>query len=141
MGRYWNTSTGREGKFGFGYQSSTDPEDYFGMTPISVTYGGADEDKVKQKVDELYDKANVPKEERIYKLKGGNNNDEYGDVYQRYHKYFFEPRENGRYAGANGVSEGEVFAEAHLCSARLWLGLTILTDLADDGYCEVDAEM
>lgn len=141
MGRYYNTSTGRGGKFGFGCQSSTDPEDYFKMTPVSITYGGADEKVVKKKVNEIYDKANVPKEERIYKLKGGNNDSEYEDVYQKYHKYFFEPRENGGFAGDNGITEGEVFNEAHLYSARLWLGLTILTDIKEDGYCEIDAEL
>lgn len=141
MGRYYNTSTGRGGKFGFGCQSSTDPEDYFKMVPVSTTYGGADEKVVKKKVDEIYDKANVPKEERIYKLKGGNNDNEYEDVYQKYHKYFFEPRENGGYAGANGITEGEAFNEAHLYSARLWLGLVILTDIKEDGYCEIDAEL
>lgn len=139
MGRYWTTNTGRDGKFGFGCQSSTDPEDYFGMTPISVTYGGADEDKVKQRVNEIYDKANVPQEERIYQLKGGH--DEYEDFHNRYHKYFFEPREGGGFAGDDGVSEGEVFEQAHLCQARLWLGLSILSDIAEDGYCDVDAEM
>lgn len=141
MGRYWNTATGREGKFGFGCQSSTDPEDYFKMTPVSITYGGADENEVKQKVDELYDKANVPEAERIYNLKGGANDDEYEDYRDRYHKYFFEPRENGGFAGDGGVSEGEAFPEAYLCSARLWLGLVILTDIVEDGYCEIDAEM
>lgn len=141
MGRYWNTATGRDGKFGFGCQSSTDPEDYFGMTPVSITYGGADEDKIKQKVDEIYDKANVPKEERIYKLKGGASNKEYEEVYEKYHKYFFEPREHGGFAGNNGITEGEVFNEAHLYSARLWLGLSILTDIKEDGYCNLEAEL
>lgn len=141
MGRYWNTSTGREGKFGFGCQSSEDPEQFFGMTPTGITYGGADEEVVKKKVDEIYDKANVPKKERIYKLKGGNNDDEYEDVYQKYHKYFFEPRENGGFAGAKGITEGEVFDEAHLYSARLWLGLSILTDIKEDGYCNLEAEL
>lgn len=141
MGRYYNTATGREGKFGFGCQSSEDPEQFFDMTPTGITYGGADEEVVKKKVDEIYDMANVPKKERIYKLKGGNNDDEYEDVYQKYHKYFFEPRENGGFAGAKGITEGEVFDEAHLYSARLWLGLIILTDLAEDGYCSIDAEL
>jgi hypothetical protein len=139
MGRYWNTVTGRDGKFGFGCQSSTDPEDYFKMTPVSVTYGGADEKVVKQKVDEIYDKANVPKDERVYDLHC--EADEYEEFYKRYHKYFFEQREGGGFAGNNGVTEGEVFPEAHLCSARLWLGLSILSDIAEDGYCEIDAEM
>ena len=139
MGRYWNTNTGRGGKFGFGCQSSTDPEDYFGMTPMSVVYGGADEDEVKKKVDKIYDKANVPKTERVYDLH--KCADEYEEFYNRYHKYFFEPREGGGFAGENGITEGEVFPEAHLCSARLWLGLVILSDIKEDGYCEIDAEM
>lgn len=141
MGRYWNTCTGRGGKFGFGCQSSEDPEQFFGMTSTCITYISDDGNKIKQKIDKIYDKANVPKEERIYKLEGGNNDKEYEDFYNRYHKYFFEPRENGGFRGDTGVSEGEVFNEAHLYSSRLWLGLSILTDIKEDGYCNLEAEL
>lgn len=37
MGRYYNTSSGREGKFMFGVQSSTDAE-YFGLQPCAIQY-------------------------------------------------------------------------------------------------------
>lgn len=143
MGRYYNTNTGRGGKFGFGCQSSTDPQDYFGMSEGStITYKAYDDDmdEIKNKLDEIYDKAKVPQEERIYKLEGGISK-EYDNYHKRYHKYFFEPRENGGFAGDNGTTEGEKFNEAYLWSSRLWLGLIILTDLKEDGYCELEAEL
>jgi hypothetical protein len=141
MGRYWNTNTGRGGKFGFGCQPSEDPQNYFEMTPTSVVYGGAYENIVKQKVDEIYDKAGVPKEERVYQLDGSDN--EYDSFHNDYHKYFFETCEpnEGNFAGDNGTTEKERFDKAHLCQSRLWLGLVILSDINDDGYCSIEAEM
>lgn len=144
MGRYYNTNTGREGKFGFGCQSSTDPKDYFGMYEGGrVIYQIGDEDagKIERKIEKIYDMAKVPDEERIYKLCGGGETKEYDDFHNRYHKYFFEPRANGGFAGNNNTTEGEIFDNAYLWSSRLWLGLVILTDLKEEGYCELEAEL
>ena len=143
IGRYYNTNTGRSGKFGFGCQSSTDPQDYFGMSEGSRIIYMADEDdtdKIKSKLDKIYDRAHVPQDKRIYKLEGGSTK-EYDDFHNRYHDYFFEPREHGGFAGDNGTTEGEKFDEAYLWSSRLWLGLVILSDLKEDGYCELEAEL
>lgn len=143
MGRYYNTNSGRGGKFGFGCQSSSDPRDFFGMIeqePNTITYWAEDEDYdgIKEKLDEVYNQAKVPQEERIYELFGGEN--EYQEFHDKFHKYFFEPCENGNFAGENGT-EKERFANAHLGQSRLWLGLVILTDPSEDGYCELDAEL
>lgn len=146
MGRYFNTNTGRGGKFGFACQSSTDPKDYFEMEeqePTEITYyaDDSDVDSIKWKLDELYDKASVPQEKRIYELNGGD--DEYQDFDARFHRYFFETCKAGEgdFAGENGTTEREMFKDAHLCQSRLWLGLTILTDIKEEGYCELDAEL
>ena len=146
IGRYYNTDTGRGGKFGFGCQSSTDPKDYFGLEeqePTSITYYAdeSDVDNLKAKLDKIYDLANVPQEERIYELDGSD--DEYQAFHDAYHKYFFETcrAREGNFAGENDTTEREVFTNAHLAQSRLWLGLTILTDIKDEGYCELDAEL
>lgn len=142
MGRYYNTNTGRGGKFGFGCQSSTDPQDFFDMAETHITYTAGEEDneQIKAKLDTIYDKAGVPEEERTYQLDGSE--DEYKSFHDNYHKYFFEPDKTGKggFAGDNGV-EKERFTDAHLCQARLWLGLIILSDINEEGYCELDAEL
>lgn len=146
MGRYYNTNTGRGGKFGFGCQSSTDPKDYFGLEeldPTSITYYADEKDVnyIKERLDRLYDLAKVPQGERIYELNGSD--DEYRDFENRFHKYFFETCKAGEggFAGNNGITERGAFENAYLVQSRLWLGLTILTDIKDEGYCELDAEL
>ena len=142
IGRYYNTNTGRGGKFGFGCQSSTDPQDFFDMAEIHITYtaGEEDNDSIKAKLDTIYDKAGVPEKERMYQLDGSE--DEYKSFHDSFHKYFFEPDKTGKggFAGDNGV-EKKRFTDAHLCQARLWLGLIILSDINEEGYCELDAEL
>lgn len=140
MGRYWNTATGREGKFGFACQSSTDAEDFFGMVASRITYESGNTQLIANKLRKIYEKAGIPKEERIYRLCNGGSKAEYEDVYNRYHKYFYKKDKDGRYWNGE-ETESEVFEEASLYSARLWLGLVILTDIKEDGYCELDAEL
>lgn len=143
MGRYYDTNTGRGGKFGFGCQSSTDPQDFFDMVETHITYtaGEEDNDSIKAKLDTIYDKAGVPEKERMYQLDGSD--DEYKEFHDNYHKYFFEKCQQGEgnFAGENGGYERERFTDAHLCQARLWLGLIILSDINEEGYCELDAEL
>lgn len=142
MGRYYNTNTGRSGKFGFGCQSSTDPQSFFDMVETHITYTAdeSDNEQIKAKLDTIYDKAGVPKKDRMYQLDGSE--DEYKEFHNTLHKYFFEPCDpsEGNFAGDNGT-ERERFADAHLCQARLWLGLIILSDINEEGYCELDAEL
>lgn len=151
MGRYFNTSTGRGGKFGFACQSSSDPHDYFEMEeqePTEINYYAEEKDIpfIKKQLNKIYEQANVPQEERIYCLKENKDkmsNGESEDFYKRYHKYFFETCKSGEgnFAGANNQTEREVFKEAHLAMCRLWLGLVILSDIKDEGYCELSAEI
>lgn len=143
MGRYYNTSTGREGKFGFACQNSTDPQDYFGMVETHITYMAdeGDKERIKKKLDLIYDKAGIPEEERVYQLDGSV--DEYQAFHNDYHKYFFEQCEagEGHFAGDNGTTEREKFDQAHLAQSRLWLGLNILSDINEEGYCDLEAEL
>ena len=148
MGRYYSTGTGRGGKFGFACQSSTDPHDYFGMSeaePTTIVYEASESDRVRieEKLDAIYDLAQVPKDKRVYRLNGTDN--EYEDYDKAYHDYFFEPNEKGGFgritASGEHISEGEKFEGAHLAMSRLWLGLTILTDIAEEGYCNLEAEL
>ena len=159
MGRYYQTETGREGKFGFGSQPSTDPGDFFDMDeqePSEITYtlDERNKDMVKEKVDGLYDQLKVPKEERIYYLKKEREKeDKLGDLLEKYAYKKVNNAEVKRYNERDGFEHVEyycdekhktiidVFQNAGLCCSRIRLGLTILSDLQDDGFCELTAEL
>lgn len=159
MGRYFQTETGRDGKFGFGSQPSTDPGDFFEMEeqePNEITYtlDKNNYDMVKEKVDELYDKLNVPAEERIYYLKKEREKeDKLGDLLEKYAYKKVNNAEVKRYNKIDGFEHStyyneekhktfiDVFEGAGLCCSRVKLGLVILSDLQDDGFCELTAEL
>lgn len=159
MGRYYQTDTGRDGKFGFGSQPSTDPGDFFEMNEqepnvITYTLDKNNYDMVKEKVDGLYDKLKVPKEERIYYLrKEREKEDKLGDLLERYAYKKVNRAEVKRYNKIDGFEHQtyyneekhktfiDVFEGAGLCCSRVKLGLVILSDLQDDGFCELDAEL
>lgn len=157
MGRYYNTECGRSGKFGFGSQPSTDPGDFFDMDeqqPEEITYilDKSNKDMVKEKVDALYDQLKVPKEERIYYLKK-DDGDKLGDLLEKYAFKKVNRAEIPRYNKRDGFDHAEyycdekhkvfidVFKDAGLCCSRVRLGLTILSDLQDDDFCELRAEL
>lgn len=157
MGRYYSTETGRYGKFGFGSQSSTDPGDFFEMdeqepSEIVYTLDKNNYDMVKEKVDGLYDKLKVPAEERIYYLKK-EEKDQLGDLLEKYAYKKVNNAEVKRYNRIDGFEHQtyydkeknktliDVFEGAGLCCSRVRLGLTILSDLQDDGFCELKAEL
>ena len=157
MGRYYSTETGRDGKFGFGSQPSTDPGDFFEMEeqePNEITYmlSKNDYDMVKEKVDGLYDKLKVPAEERIYYLKK-DERDKLGDLLEKYAYKEVNNAEIKRYNKIDGFKHAvyysgnkhkkliDVFEGAGLCCSRVRLGLVILSDLQDDGFCELTAEL
>lgn len=158
MGRYYSTETGRDGKFGFAKQSSTDPGDFFGMKeqePNQITYYADkdDEEDIKAKVDSLYDELEVPAEERIYYKEVGSNNDELADLLQKYGYRKVHRNEVKRFDEIEGYKHGPyycpeehyVFIEtkqgAGLAMCRIRLGVTILSDLKDEGFCELYAEL
>lgn len=157
MGRYYSTETGRDGKFGFGSQPSTDPGDFFEMDeqePSEIVYvlDKNNYDMVKEKVDGLYDKLKVPTEERIYYLKKEREEDKLGDLLEKYAYKKVNNAEVPRYNKRDGFEHTtyyneekhktfiDVFEGAGLCCSRVRLGLTILSDLQDDGFCELRAE-
>lgn len=157
MGRYYSTACEREGKFGLCVQPSTDPGDFFDMEeqePNEILYvtDKRNYDMVKEKVDGLYDKLKVPTEERIYYLKkeGG---DKLGNLLEKYAYKKVNNAEVKRYNRIDGFEHVtfyneeehktfiDVFEGAGLCCSRVRLGLTILSDLQDDGICELTAEL
>ena len=152
MGRYYNTNTGRSGKFMFGVQSSGDPEE-MGMSedPTYIQYyaDADDEPKIRKKVDEQYDKLNVPQDKRIYYMKDWED-------YDKFEKEVLEDRvwikckagskedkqHNGETKWASDKND-EVMYERKgmaLVLARIRLGLVILSDIKDEGYCSLEAE-
>lgn len=162
MGRYYYSASGRAGKFGVACQSSSDPADFFYMTeqePSTVTYyiGKDGEKDVKEKLDSVYAKLGVPADERIYYLKGGEGEDsswnEHLDVIEKYAYRKVNRNEVKRYNEIDGFEHrtfycGEkhktmidVIQGADLCISRLKLGLTILSDIKDEGYSEITADL
>lgn len=159
MGRYYQTDTGRDGKFGFGSQPSTDPGDFFEMEeqePSNITYmlDKNNYDMVKEKVDGLYEKLKVPAEERIYYLrKEREQEDKLGNLLEKYAYKKVNRAEVKRYNKRDGFEHKtyyseeknktliDVFEGADLCCSRVRLGLVILSDLQDDGFCELTAEL
>lgn len=124
------------------------------MQPNEITYTleKNNYDMVKKKVDSLYDKLKIPKEERIYYLKK-NGEDELADLLEKYAYKKVNNAEVKRYNKIDGFEHktyycGEknktiidVLEGAGLCCSRVRLGLVILSDLQDDDYCELRAEL
>lgn len=152
MGRYYKTDTGREGKFMFGIQPSSDPET-MGMSedPSYIQYYADDSDEpmVRERLDRQYDLLEIPKDKRIYYMK------DWGE-YDKYEKEVLndkvwikckvgseeDKKHNGemRWAGDN---DNEVWYQRNgraLILARIRLGLVILSDIKDEGYCSLEAE-
>lgn len=164
MGRYYNTSTGREGKFMFATQESTDP-DYMGMHENQnyLDYY-ADEDDVetiKAKLDEQYDLLGLPKEKRLYRLPKAELANEWKAqdkwekenlhdlIFESFHKKDMEEahKKYGDKAVHWASDKGDDYTDFErnpglaLALARVRLGLTILTDIEEDGCCELRAEL
>ena len=157
MGRYYTSETGRSGKFALGKQPSADPGDFFGMeemqpNEIIYTLEKDNYDMVKEKVDMLYDQLKVPKEERIYYLKK-DEEDKLGDLLGKYAYKKVNNAEIKRYNKIDGFEHQtyycedknktviDAFEDAGLYCSRVRLGLVILSDLQDDDYCELKAEL
>ena len=109
-------------------------------------------DMVKKKVDMLYDQLKIPKEERIYYLKKYGE-DELGDLLGKYAYKKVNNAEIKRYNKIDGFEHQtyycedknktviDAFEDAGLYCSRVRLGLVILSDLQDDDYCELKAEL
>ena len=126
MGRYYDTTSGRGGKFGFAVQDSDDPE-YMGMLPENCRYYFATEeeaDNIKEIVDGQYDKLNVPDNKRIYYMEQETTQD------SPVRKLL-----NGLWKDS-GEDKDKLLA---VC--RIELGLVILSDIKDNGQCSLRAEL
>ena len=157
MSRYYTSETGRSGKFALCKQPSADPGDFFGMeemqpNEIIYTIEKDNYDMVKKKVDWLYDKLKIPKEERIYYLKK-DEEVKLGDLLEKYAYKKVNNAEIKRYNKIDGFEHQtyyceeknktviDAFEDAGLYCSRVRLGLVILSDLQDDDYCELRAEL
>ena len=147
MGRYWNTyANGFEGKFGFGVQSSADPE-IFGMSEdTSKIYYVADNDALEQcekTLTEQYELLKVPKEDRRWEVA---NEQELGEIHGKYFDYAFEEcgMGEGEWGGIEDDGEAHYYRErfegAALALYRISLGLAIYSELKFEGWCELEAE-
>lgn len=150
MGRYYNTNR-FEGKFGFGIQSSTDPE-IFGMqeedrTDLQYYLDGTEENKkeCKRVIDEQYDFLEIPQEDRIYVLEDGKEIWDLLDKYINKHfREFDKEKDKGTIPyGYSGFENGAVELKEgiELARCRVVLGTRIYTDLIKDGYCSLVAEV
>lgn len=125
------------------------------MQPNEITYTLEKDnyDMVKKKVDGLYDKLKVPKEERIYYMKKEGGEEKLLDLFDKYAYKKVNNAEIKRYNKLDGFEHQiyyceeknktiiDAFKDAGLCCSRVRLGLVILSDLQDDDYCELKAEL
>lgn len=155
MGRYYNTNSGREGKFMFGVQPSDDAG-HMGMheqEPTSITYYADEDDveKIKRRLDRQYDYLGVPQEDRLYYCKDDKEMMDYED--KVLHDKVFETvedtpetrkrfsRETPWASDKEGYLDFEIGQGRCLALARIRLALVILSDIKEHGYCELDAEL
>lgn len=155
MGRYYNTDSGRGGKFMFGVQPSDDAG-HMGMheqEPTSITYYAEEEDvpKIKRRLDKQYDYLGVSLKDRIYYCKDDKEMIDYEN--RILHDKVFEtvedtPEARKRFgkevpwaSDREGYLDFEIGQGKCLALARIRLALVILSDIKDNGYCELDAEL
>lgn len=159
MGRYYNTQTGKEGKFWFAVQPSDDPRTVYHMGEVEpddewdeeseysdtyTDYESSDAEKIKKHLDEQYDILGVPKEERKYKCE-----DEGEYVWEDLAKYFLTERETkdamghtacGYYMGDDKPTMYPISSEKELAASRVQLGLVIYNTILTEGICMLNAE-
>lgn len=161
MGRYYDTSTGRNGKFMFAVQNSDDPE-YMGMgeDPTYIHYYAdeSDVDKITKRLNEQYEILGIGKDNRLYdmprKEDGTDNHEAYDKWETKYlhdkvwraekfdglndedkKKMHWASDKGDEYVGVE-IGEGKCLA-----LARIRLAIKILSDIKDEGYCSLDAEL
>ena len=156
MGRYYNTQTGKEGKFWFAVQPSDDPRTIYHMDDVSEydeeedyesysDYESSDAESIKKHLDEQYDILGVPKEERKYKCE-----DEGEYVWETLAKYYLtekEPPEDasghvacGYYMGEGKPTMYPISHAKELAASRVQLGLVIYNTILTEGECLLTAE-
>ena len=156
MGRYYNTQTGKEGKFWFAVQPSDDPRTIYHMDDVSEydeeedyesysDYESSDAEKIKKHLDEQYDILGVPKEERKYECE---NEGEY--VWETLAKYYLTEKEPpkdasghvacGYYMGEDKPTMYPISKDKELAASRVQLGLVIYNTILTEGECLLTAE-
>lgn len=159
MGRYYNTQTGKEGKFWFAVQPSDDPKTIYHMDEVEpdeewdeesgygesyTDYESDDAESIKKHLDEQYDILGVPKDERKYKL-----DDEGHYVWHDLVKYFLteeqtkdnDGNENiGYHMGNDKPAMFPITKEKELAASRVQLGLVIYNTILTEGECLLTAE-
>lgn len=164
MGRYYYTDTGKEGKFWFAVQPSTDPHDIFGMDetePEDIEeeeeenyrecykdYWTDDDEYVRKKLDEQYDLLGVPKDERKYEMDYNDIGTYVWDTLRKYYLTTEEPKpdaqghtECGYHMGDNEPTHYPISKEKELAASRVDLGLIIYNEIKQLGYCGMNAEL
>lgn len=160
MGRYYFCNSGREGKFWFAVQPSTDPKDIYGMNEIPaddmeyeedngygecfVDYEAYDAERIKKRLDKQYDILGVPQEERKYEM------EDVGDyVWHTLQKYYLTEKQtkdndgniNIGYAMGDDSTLYPISKEKELAASRVQLGLNIYNEIKQLGYCSMTADL
>lgn len=160
MGRYYNTQTGKEGKFWFAVQPSDDPKTIYHMDEIEpddewneesgysenyADFESDDAESIKKHLDEQYDILGVPKDERKYECE---KEGEY--VWEDLAKYYLteqEPPKDAMGHSACGYYMGEgkptmypISKDKELAASRVQLGLVIYNTILTEGECLLTAE-
>lgn len=157
MGRYYQTATGREGKFWFAVQPSDDPQKIYGMDEVerddddeydygdTVDYYTDDKDYVRNKLEEQYTILGVPPDRRRYEvdIRAGYVWDELDDYFLTTQE---PPRDQdgyrpaGYYMGEGKPTKYPISKGKELAASRVQLGLIIYNDIIESGSCSMTAE-
>lgn len=155
MGRYYGTQQ-FDGKFGFGIQSSYDPVEVFGMddetsddedeNEASFYLESTDDDlkRIKHIIDEQYDFLEIPEDKRIYIIK---TQEQVWELFQQFEDQLYRPYVKGKDQGipywSAKYSEGVLERKpgVQLAKCRIDLGTKIYTELKQNGYCSMWAEL
>ena len=161
MGRYYDTSTGRNGKFMFAVQNSDDPE-YMGMgeDPTYIHYYASDQDKDKitKRLDEQYDILGIDKKNRLYDMPRKDDGSDDFEAYDKWEEKYLhdkvwkyvkhseqsdEDKKKITWSSNKGSEYVGIEIESGRCLAlaRIRLAIKILSDINDEGYCSLDAEL
>lgn len=155
MGRYYGTAH-FDGKFGFGTQSSYDPVEFFGMNDdtsenddesegmFSLSASEAELKRIKALIDSQYDFLGIPAEKRKYKIEDGS---EIWDLLEQFEGQLYRPFIRGKDKGIpywskkhmDGIIERKPGIQLAKC--RIDLGCKIYTELLNDGFCWMWAEL
>lgn len=162
MGRYYSTDSGREGKFMFAVQPSDDPE-VMGMheqdrSSIDYYADKYDAKYITEKLNEQYDLLGVEDKDRIYLMPRKDDGTDNPRAYEEWENKVLHDKvwesilssnmtEAQKKASHWTSPKGSKYVDIEikdgrcLALARIRLALNILTDIEQDGYCSLNAEL